>query len=385
MVLHQITLINILKTLFYMLKAHATMPYMKIRGKYKFSYLYFAISFGAHVFLTGLGLWIIHSAFVASTANFSETVHNVWEMSFWIMNLTFRWSFFLNTKKFHPILRFVCSPNRNAARDPFYTVFFFITSIVIYYNSVLWGWKEIVRQYLLISIINSALCLLLHPTIIFMLFYFKTFMKQVTADIVQAVTVLESCSGVNNPGCVGLENKFSLQKFQNSKLDHQKHVENVAYCTINDVTNVARGKLEDSMEFSQPISSSSPMVKNQTLLLCDIERNLKQIRKVICSMYDIFSLPVLMLIFTQGVNLVAQCEEGSRQVRKLCAAIGMNVVTRQQLKKIQIELEQMPRFKILGLFDLDRRCLLSIISTALTYVIILVQFQQNSDASSGKK
>ncbi|KAA0203423.1 Gustatory receptor 42 [Hyalella azteca] len=86
----------------------------------------------------------------------------------------------------------------------------------------------------------------------------------------------------------------------------------------------------------------------------------------------------LYLLLDSQTEYLKVCEERVKRVRKLTAAAGQmgpqNWKAVWQLHAIKAELKSMPRFFVFGLFELSRRCLLSMGSIALTYVIIAVQF-----------
>ncbi|KAA0202115.1 Gustatory receptor 85, partial [Hyalella azteca] len=283
------------------------MPYKKIHGKFKFSHLYFLLYFGAHVLLTAIILSKIRAASVKSTASFEDNVKNVWTSVSWLMNLIFRWSFFLTTKKFQPILQYVNSPHRSADMAPRYTVFFLVICFATYSKDIIFGSRNISRTSMVVSIFDSAVILFQYTPCFFMLFYLKTLMKQVTADIVQALTRLERCFGVNGPKTTVSRNEIVQRRTGSFKLngaEAQKHSSRLIR-EQSFSTKAIRGKIGQFQKFHRVVSKMRIVRRNKYSLFWDTEQIFIEIHKVLDSLHVIFSMPVLMLLLMQGVELVA--------------------------------------------------------------------------------
>ena len=64
-----------------------------------------------------------------------------------------------------------------------------------------------------------------------------------------------------------------------------------------------------------------------------------------------------------------------------CLVMDSSRETRVQLYNIISEIEREAPFKALGLFSVDLTTLTSIVSTAMTYIVIMVQFEDSEKAS----
>ncbi|KAA0186143.1 Gustatory receptor 47 [Hyalella azteca] len=375
-------------------------PFVDVEGKCKKSFVYQGLSSSIHTISSVLTLAFILSRLRSSNSEIYEYLYNYWDQSLGIIMVTCSWHFLMSSTKLLSIVRFL---NRSKASP---LPVDWITYVIIGVNVIALVYASIENinlgerySFNLVSIVNLGALFSLN---FFLALFLSIVMKLFTCELANLTDArLTSTSS-------SFENTVKYI-YPCETLNERK----TRYCEDN---NATRSEIV-------PESKKMKSVKESNSLLYLIKKKLISCNRTAGLIHSLFSVVVFALLAYEQVNMVLLvlyalydsspshfwsllfftvpsalklwlildsqsgyikvCQEGVHRVKRLIAEVGgLGPRYEQevwQLRGILAELERMPRFTILGLFELGRHCLLAMGSVVLTYVTIAVQFTTSNN------
>ncbi|KAA0184338.1 Gustatory receptor 48 [Hyalella azteca] len=374
-------------------------PFVDVEGNCKKSFVYQGLSSSIHTISSALTLVFLLTKPASSSSEIYEYLNNYWDQALSIVMVTCSWHFLMSSTKLLSIVRFL---NRSKASP---LPVDWITYVIIGVNVITLVYAPIYNinmgekfSFNLVLIANlSALFSLNFFLALFLSIVMKLFTCEL-ANLTDARLTSASPSSENTVKdiypCENLNERKTRFREDNNATRCQTIPEWKKMISVKKPNSLYRikKKLISCNRTAGLIHSQFSVV----ILALLAYQQLNMVLLVLYALYDsspthfwsllLFTVPSalkLWLILDSQSGYIEVCQEGVHRAKTLIAEVGglgpryAQVVW--QLRGILAELERMPRFTILGFFELGRHCLLAIGSVVLTYVIIAVQFTTSNN------
>ncbi|KAA0186868.1 Gustatory receptor 49, partial [Hyalella azteca] len=350
-------------------------PFADVEGKCKKYFVYQGLSFSIHTISSVLTVAFLLMKPASPNSEIYEYLYNYWDRSLGIVMVTCSWHFIMTSTKFLSIVRFL---NRSKASP---LPVDWITYGIIGVNVISLVYAPIYNintgdkfssNLLLIGNLEALLSLNL-----FIALFLSIVMKLFTCELATLTDAMLTSTSSS------FEYTVKDIIYSSETLNERK----IRICE----DNATRFEIVPESRKMRSVKKPNSLYR--------IKKKLISCNRTAGLIHSQFSVVIFALLAYEQVNMVvlvlyALYDSSPTHFWSLLfftvpsalklwlildSQSGYIKVEVWQLRGILAELERMPRFTILGLFELGRHCLLAMGSVVLTYVIIAVQFTTSNN------